>query len=125
MENKSEGNERKLILGDFNYTVDKMDKDNDGNKTQRLYWYVSNAPSKFVMDKELEHLWRRENPGFSEFTHYNSSYGTRLITKWCHLLTVIMLFLLTYFPRKLKLGKFNGTLIILFYVSPSFPSFSK
>ena len=37
MENKSEGNERKLILEDFNYTVDKMDKDNDGNKTQRLY----------------------------------------------------------------------------------------
>ena len=31
----------------------------------------------------------------------------------------MMLFLLTNSPQKLKLKKFRGTLIILFYVSPS------
>ena len=36
MENKCEGNENKIILGDFNITMDKIDRD-DGNKTQRLY----------------------------------------------------------------------------------------
>ena len=32
MENKCEGNENKIILGDFNITMDKMDRDH-GNKT--------------------------------------------------------------------------------------------
>ena len=32
-----------------------------------------------------------------------------------------MLFLLTDFPQKLKLGKVHGALIILFYISPSSP----
>ena len=36
MENKNEGNENKIILGDFNCTMDKMDR-YGGNKTQRLY----------------------------------------------------------------------------------------
>ena len=36
MENKNDGNENKVILGDFNCTMDKMDR-YDGNKTQRLY----------------------------------------------------------------------------------------
>ena len=36
MENKNEGNENKLILGDFNCTMDKMDRCG-GNKTQKLY----------------------------------------------------------------------------------------
>ena len=35
MENKSDGNENKIMLGDHNCTVDKMDKDG-GNKTQTL-----------------------------------------------------------------------------------------
>ena len=35
MENKCEGNENKIILGDFNITMDKMDRDG-GNITQRL-----------------------------------------------------------------------------------------
>ena len=34
--NKCEGNESKIIFGDFNITMDKMDRDG-GNKTQRLY----------------------------------------------------------------------------------------
>ena len=36
MENKNEGNESKIILADFNCTVDKMDR-YDGNKTRRQY----------------------------------------------------------------------------------------
>ena len=41
MENKKEGNENKIILGDFNCTMDKMDR-YGGNKTQRLYRCCSN-----------------------------------------------------------------------------------
>ena len=36
MENKCEGNENKILLGDFNITIGIMDRDG-GNKTQRLY----------------------------------------------------------------------------------------
>ena len=36
MENKNEGNESKIILVDFNCTVDRMDW-YDGNKTRRQY----------------------------------------------------------------------------------------
>ena len=41
MENKKDGNKNKIIAGDFNYTMDKMDS-YDGNKTQRLNRYCSN-----------------------------------------------------------------------------------
>ena len=34
MENKCEGNKNKIILGDFNITMDKMDR-NGGNETCR------------------------------------------------------------------------------------------
>ena len=36
MQNKNEGNENKIILGDLNCTMDKIDRD-DEKKTQRLY----------------------------------------------------------------------------------------
>ena len=42
MENKCEGNENKIILGDFNITMDKMDREG-GNKSQRLYRCLSKA----------------------------------------------------------------------------------
>ena len=35
MENKNKGNENKVILGDFDCTMDKMERD-AGNKTQSL-----------------------------------------------------------------------------------------
>ena len=35
MQNKNEGNENKIILGDVNCTMDKIDRDEE-NKTQRL-----------------------------------------------------------------------------------------
>ena len=58
MENKNEGNKNKMILGDFNCTMDKMDRDG-GNKTQKLYRCRSNnALSKLIMNNGLEDLWR-------------------------------------------------------------------
>ena len=36
MENKCQGNENKILLGDSISTTDKMDRDG-GNKTQRFY----------------------------------------------------------------------------------------
>ena len=41
MEKKNERNKNKIILGDFNCTMDKMDR-YGGNKTQRLYRCCSN-----------------------------------------------------------------------------------
>ena len=53
---KNEGNENKIILGDLNCTMDKIDKDSE-NKTQRLYRCSSNyALSKLIVDNGLEDL---------------------------------------------------------------------
>ena len=77
IENKTEGNENKIIIGDFNCTLDKKDRD-EGNKTQKRYRCHSNcALSKIVMDNGLEDFWRRENPETSEFTCCDRSSGTR------------------------------------------------
>ena len=43
MENKCEGKENKIIFGNLNITMDKMDRDS-GNKTQRLYRCRSKGP---------------------------------------------------------------------------------
>ena len=76
MENKSEGKRNKIILGDFNCTVDKIDRDG-GNKTQRLCRYVCNcALPKIIVSNGIENLWRSENLDCSEFIHYNRSSGT-------------------------------------------------
>ena len=55
MENKSEENERKIMLGDVNCTMFKMDRDG-GNKTQRLYRCGSNyvcQNSSWIMDLRI------------------------------------------------------------------------
>ena len=41
MQNKNEGNENKIMLGDLNCTMDKIDRDGE-NKTQSLYRCCSN-----------------------------------------------------------------------------------
>ena len=41
MQNKNEGNEKKITLGDLNCTLSKIDRDGE-NKTQRLYRCCSN-----------------------------------------------------------------------------------
>ena len=74
MENENEGNENKIMLGDLNCTMDKIDRDGE-NKTQRLYRCCSNyALSKLIADNGLEDLWRRENPDSPEFTCYDRSF---------------------------------------------------
>ena len=42
MQNKKEGNENKIIIGDLNCTMDKIDRVS-GNKTQKLYRCCSNC----------------------------------------------------------------------------------
>ena len=75
MENKNKGNENKVILEDFNCTMDKMGRDGE-KKTQILYWCCSSyALSKLIVDNGLEDLWRREKLDSSEFTRYNRSFG--------------------------------------------------
>ena len=60
--NKNEEHGSKITLGDFNCTMDKMDRDG-GSKTQRLYRCCSNyALSKLIVDNGLEDLWIRKNP---------------------------------------------------------------
>ena len=53
MENKTKGNENKIIYGDFNCAQNK--KDGDGEiKVKILYWCCPNcAPSKFIVDNGL------------------------------------------------------------------------
>ena len=69
MGNKTNGNENKILLGDFHSTIDKMDR-NGRNKTQRIYRCCSNyALSKPIEDNGLEGLQGRENPDLYEFTH--------------------------------------------------------
>ena len=74
MQNKNEENENKIMLGDLNCTMDKINRDCE-NKTQRLYRGCSSyALSKLLVDNGLEDLWRRENPDSSEFTYYDRSF---------------------------------------------------
>ena len=61
---KNKGDENKIILEDFNCTMNKMDK-NGENKTNILYLCCSSyVRSKPIVDNGLEDLWRRENPVF-------------------------------------------------------------
>ena len=53
MENKNEGKENKIILRDFNCTMDKVDR-YGGNKIQRLYRCCSYYT--LIVDKGLEDL---------------------------------------------------------------------
>ena len=56
MHNKNEGNEYKIMLGDVNCTMDKIDRDGE-NKTQRLYRCCSNyVLSKLIADNGFEDL---------------------------------------------------------------------
>ena len=75
MQNKNEGNENKIMLGDLNCTMDKIDRDGE-NKTQILYrCWSSYALSKLIVDNGLENLWRRENPDSPEFICYDNSFA--------------------------------------------------
>ena len=54
MQNKNEGNENKIMLGDLNCTMDKIDRDGE-NKTQRFYrCCCSYALFKLIVDNGLD-----------------------------------------------------------------------
>ena len=75
MQNINDRNENKIIIGDLNCTMDKIDRDGE-NKTQRLYRRCSNcALWKLIVDNGLENLWRRENADSPEFTCYDRSFA--------------------------------------------------
>ena len=75
MQNKIEGNRNKIMLGDLNCTMDKIDRDGE-NKTQRLYGCCSNyALSKLILDNGLEDLWGRDSADSPEFTRYDRSFA--------------------------------------------------
>ena len=75
MENKNKVNENKIIIEDFNCTMNKIDRDGE-NKTKPLFWRCSSyALSKLIVDNGLEDPWGRENPDFPEFNHYDRSFG--------------------------------------------------
>ena len=60
MQNKNEGNENKIILGNVNCIMDKIDRDGE-NKTQKLYRCFSNfSQSKFFVDNEVEDIYGEE-----------------------------------------------------------------
>ena len=65
----------KLMLGDLNCTMDKIDRDGE-NKTQRLYRRCSNyALPKLIVDNELEDLLRRKNQDSPEFICYGRFFA--------------------------------------------------
>ena len=75
MHNKNKGNVNKIMLGDLNFTIDKIDSEGE-NKPERLYRCSSNyALSKLIVDNGLEDLWRRENPDSPEFICYDRSFA--------------------------------------------------
>ena len=67
MENKNKGNESKIILENFNWTMVKMDRVGE-IKTKTLLALLQLCLSKIIVDNWLESLWRRENPYSPEFT---------------------------------------------------------
>ena len=77
MQNKNEVNENEIMLGEFNCTMNKINRDSE-NKTDfiGIYRCCSNyALSKLFVDNGLKDLWRRENPDSPEFTSYNRSFA--------------------------------------------------
>ena len=67
-------NGNKIILGDFNCTMDNMNRFG-GKETQRLSICYSNyGLLKPIVDNGLEYLWRRESPDFLELKRYEWSF---------------------------------------------------
>ena len=122
MENKIEGNDNKLILWDFNCTMDKI-KRSGQNKAIYICRFIY-ALSKIIVDNGLEDLRGRDNPYYFLFILYNRSSGTtsridRVYfdkniasnTKINHIIVSftdhLMLFFLTDSPQKLRMQKIS------------------
>ena len=75
MKNNNEGSESKIMLGNLNCIMSKMER-NGRNKT--VYRFCFNyVLSKLIVNNGLEDLWRRETPDSSKLTRYRRSSGTR------------------------------------------------
>ena len=121
MEIKTKGNENEIILGDFNCTIDKMDRYGE-NKWQRVYRFFFNyVLSKLIEKNELEGLRRKKNPDSSGFTHYDRFCGTRSrIDGVCsdHYNTISI----DRLPSKTKIGKDSWYFNNSFLWKPEFSS---
>ena len=76
MGNKNQGSENKIILRDFNCTMDKMGR-GGGNKTQILYRFVPIMPcqnSLWIIDSRV---YRKGWTQITEFTRYDGPSVTR------------------------------------------------
>ena len=62
-ENKNEGNENKIILGDFNCNIDKMQRDGE-NKTNFIdvILIIPYQNSSWIMDSRIYGEGRTQNP---------------------------------------------------------------
>ena len=70
MENKNEGNENKIILGYFNYTMDKMHR-YGGNKTQRLKrWLNINDRFSQCVLSSVYKFFNSESPEYFNETYF-------------------------------------------------------
>ena len=67
MENKNEGNENKIILGDFNCTMNKMERDGR-NKTLYVISIMPCQKSSWIMDWRIYREGRTQIPLSSHAT---------------------------------------------------------
>ena len=143
MQNKNEGNENKVILGDLNWTLDKIDRDGE-NKTQRLYRWCSNyALWKLIV------AWGSMEKGEPRFSRvlllrqilcqesridriYTDIYTDMKIANNTKIIHIMVSFTDHYnaisidrLSSKTKIGKDSWNLIILFYVSPRSPQLQR
>ena len=115
---RSYGEERTQIAPSSSATISPLPK----ISIDRLYWSLA------------KNLSKQMKSGESRFSllHRSCLYWykkllkiPRLIIQWYALLIIIMLFLLTGFPQKLKSENVHDTLITLLYVSPRFPQLQR
>ena len=120
MENKNKLNKNKIILEDFNCTMDKMGRDGE-NKTQRLYWCCSSyALSKLILDNGLR-IYREGRTQIPLSSPPTIRPLARIQDLFCQGSIDIS-------PSKTKIEKDSRKRfikIILFYVSPSTPQLQR
>ena len=120
MENKNKLNKNKIILEDFNCTMDKMARDGE-NKTQRLYWCCSSyALSKLILDNGLR-IYREGRTQIPLSSPPTIRPLARIQDLFCQGSIDIS-------PSKTKIEKDSRKRfikVILFYVSPSTPQLQR
>ena len=123
MESKNEGNENNIIPGDFNCTIDEMDR--------CCSYYTLNVDNGLRIYGEGRTQIPLSSPTmtdplsriqidriYNDIKIANNTKRNHIMISW---MIIIMLFLLTDSLQQLKLEKVHGVLIILFYVSPTSP----